>query len=87
LNLFGRSQHEIHNELVDGFMETWKRKNLPNIKTISSDIEDGSPPDPIKEINEVVQNIQFPHKEQCEACYRTVCRKGLDSLSQGFKLA
>jgi hypothetical protein len=67
LNLFGHSQHEIHNELVDGFMETWKRKNLPNIKTISSDIEDGSPPDPIKEINEVVQNIQFPHKEQCEA--------------------
>jgi hypothetical protein len=67
LNLFGRSQHEIHNELVDGLMETWKRKNLPNIKTISSDIEDGSPLDPIKEINEVVQNIQFPHKEQCEA--------------------
>jgi hypothetical protein len=67
LNLFGRSQHEIHNELVDGFIETWKRKNLPNIKVISSDIEDGSPPDPIKEINEVVQNIQFPHKEQCEA--------------------
>jgi hypothetical protein len=67
LNLFGRSQHEIHNELVDGFMETWKRKNLPNIKTISLDIEDGSPPDPIKEIDEMVHNIQFPHKEQCEA--------------------
>jgi hypothetical protein len=67
LNLFGRSQYEIHNELVDDFMETWRRKTLPNIKTISSDIEVDSPPDPIKEINEVVQNIQFPHKEQCEA--------------------
>jgi hypothetical protein len=67
LNLFGRSQHEIHNELVDGFMETWRRKNLPNIKTISSDIEIDAPSNPIKEINEVVQNIQFPHKEQCEA--------------------
>jgi hypothetical protein len=55
--MFGCSQHEIHNELVNGFMETWRRKNLPNIKTISSDIEVDSRLDPIKEINEVVQNI------------------------------
>jgi hypothetical protein len=67
LNLFGRSQHEIHNELVDGFMETWRRKNLLNIKTISSDIEIDAPSNPIKEINEVVRNIQFPQEKQCEA--------------------
>ena len=67
LNLFGRSQHEIHNELVDGFMETWRRKNLPNIKMISSDIEVDSPPDPIKEINEIVQNMQPSQEKPCEA--------------------
>ena len=57
LNLFGRSQQEIHNELVDNFMETWRRKNLPNIKTISSNIEVDAPSDPIKEINEIIQNM------------------------------
>jgi hypothetical protein len=30
-------------------METWRRKNLPNIKTISSDIEVDTPSDPIEE--------------------------------------
>jgi hypothetical protein len=67
LNLFGRSQQEIHNELVDNFMETWRRKNLPNIKTISSDIEVDAPSDPIKEINEIVQNMQPSQEEPCEA--------------------
>jgi hypothetical protein len=67
LNLFGRSQHEIHNELVDNFMETWRRKNLPNIKTISSDIEVDTPPDPIKELNEITQNMQPSQEEPCEA--------------------
>jgi hypothetical protein len=67
LNLFGRSQQEIHNELIDNFMETWRRKNLPNIKIISSDIEVDAPSDPIKEINEIVQNIQPSQEEPCEA--------------------
>jgi hypothetical protein len=67
LNLFGRSQQEIHNELVDNFMETWRRKNLPNIKTISSDIEVDAPSDPIKELNEIVQNMQPSQEEPCEA--------------------
>ena len=57
LNLFGRSQHEIHNELVDSFMETWRRKNLPNIKTISSDIEVDSPPYSIQELKEIILNM------------------------------
>jgi hypothetical protein len=61
LKRFGYDRSEIHNELVDGFMETWRRKNLPNIKTINSDIEVDSPPDPIEEINEIIQNVQaFP---------------------------
>ena len=53
LNLFGCNQQELHNELVDNFMETWRRKNLPNIKTISSDLEVDAPSDPIKELNEI----------------------------------
>jgi hypothetical protein len=66
LNLFGRSQHEIHNELVDSFMETWRRKNLPNIKTISSDIEVDAPSNPIEEFKEIIQNVQLSQEEQCE---------------------
>ena len=57
LNLFGRSQQEVHDELVDNFMETWRRKNLLNIKTINSDLEVDAPSDPIKEINEIIQNM------------------------------
>jgi hypothetical protein len=67
LNLFGRSQQEVHNELVDIFMETWRKKNLPNIKTISSDIEVDAPSDPIKELNEITQNMQPSQEEPCEA--------------------
>jgi hypothetical protein len=67
LNLFGRSQQEIHNELVDIFMETWRRKNLPDIETISSDIEVDIPSDPIEELNETIQNMQPSHEEQLEA--------------------
>jgi hypothetical protein len=37
--MFGRGQQELHNELVDIFMETWRNKNLSYIETISSDIE------------------------------------------------
>jgi hypothetical protein len=48
LERFGDDQDEIYNELVDDFMEKWKRKNLPDIKTISSDIMIDSPPDPIE---------------------------------------
>jgi hypothetical protein len=66
LNLFGRNQQELHNELVDNFMETWRNKNLPNIETVSSDIEVDAPSDPIKELNEITQNMQFAHVEPCE---------------------
>jgi hypothetical protein len=62
LNLFGRSQQEVHDELVDNFMETWRRKNLPNIETISSDIEVDAPSDPIEELKEIIRNMQFPRK-------------------------
>jgi hypothetical protein len=64
---FGRNRNSVYNELVDDFMETWERKNLLSTRTTNSDTEVDSPPDPIKEINEVVQNIQFPHEERCEA--------------------
>jgi hypothetical protein len=67
LNLFGCNQQELHNELVDNFMETWRNKNLPNIETVSSDMEIGAPSDPIKELNEITQNIQPSQEEPCEA--------------------
>jgi hypothetical protein len=67
LDLFGRGQQEVHDELVDNFMETWRRKNLPNIETISSDIEVDAPSDPIEELNEITQNMQPSQEEQCGA--------------------
>jgi hypothetical protein len=66
LNMFGRGQQELHSELVENFMETWRNKNLSYIETISSDIEVDIPSNPIKEINEVVQNMQLSQEEPCE---------------------
>jgi hypothetical protein len=66
LRLFGRSQQEVHDELVDIFMETWRRKNLSHIETISSDSEVDIPSNPIEEFNETVQNIQPSQEEPCE---------------------
>jgi hypothetical protein len=48
LKRFGHDQSEVYDELVDDFMETWKRKNLLALKTINSDIEVDTPPDPIE---------------------------------------
>jgi hypothetical protein len=67
LEIFGDDQDEIYVELVDDFMDKWKRKNLLAIKTTSSDREVDSPPDPIEELKEVIHNMQFSHEEQCEA--------------------
>jgi hypothetical protein len=66
LDMFGHGQQEVHDELVGNFMETWRNKNLSNIETISSDIEADAPSDPIREINEVVQNMQPSQEEPCE---------------------
>jgi hypothetical protein len=67
LERFGDDQDEIYSELIDDFMGKWKRKNLSNIETISSDIEVDIPPDPIEELKETIINMQFAHEEQCEA--------------------
>jgi hypothetical protein len=66
LSLFGRSQQVVHDELVDNFMETWRKKNLSYIETISSDSEVDIPSNPIEEFNETVQNIQPSQEEPCE---------------------
>jgi hypothetical protein len=66
LERFGDDQDEIYSELVDEFMGKWKRKNLSNIETISSDIEVDIPPDPIEELKETIINMQFAHDEQYE---------------------
>jgi hypothetical protein len=67
LERFGDDQDEIYSELIDDFMGKWKRKNLSNIKTTSSDIEVDIPPDPIEELKETITNMQFAHEEPCEA--------------------
>jgi hypothetical protein len=66
LERFGDDQDEIYSELIDDFMGKWKRRNLSNIDTISSDIEVDDPPNPIEEFNETVQNIQPSQDEPCE---------------------
>jgi hypothetical protein len=66
LKLFGRSQQEVHDELVDIFMETWRKKNLSYMETISSDSEVDIPSNPIEEFNETVQNIQPSQEEPYE---------------------
>jgi hypothetical protein len=66
LDRFGDDRDEIHNELVDDFVEKWKRKNLLAIETISSDIEVDTPPDPIEELKEKILNMQYAHAKQCE---------------------
>jgi hypothetical protein len=66
LNMFGCGQQELHNELVDIFMETWKNKNLSYMETISSDSEVDIPSSPIEELNEIIQNIQPCQEEQYE---------------------
>jgi hypothetical protein len=62
----GVCQQEVHDELVDIFMETWRKKNLSYMETISSDSEVDIPSNPIEEFNETVQNIQPSQEEPCE---------------------
>jgi hypothetical protein len=57
LEIFGDYRDEIYNELVDDFVEKWKRKSLPDIETISSDIEIDTPLDPIEELKEIILNM------------------------------
>jgi hypothetical protein len=66
LDMFGYGQQELHDELVDNFMETWRKKNLSYMETISSDSEVDIPSNPIEEFNETVQNIQPSQEEPCE---------------------
>jgi hypothetical protein len=72
LEIFGDDRDETYNELVDSFMENWKKKNLPDIKTVSSDIEIDTPLDPIEELKEIILNMQLAHAEQFEAMEDTL---------------
>jgi hypothetical protein len=67
LERFGDDQDEIYVELVDDFMDKWKRKNLLAIKTTNSDREVDSPPNPSEDLKEVIHNMQFSHEKQYEA--------------------
>jgi hypothetical protein len=66
LDMFGCGQQELHCELVENFMETWKFKNLSHMETISSDSEVDFPSNPIEDFNESVQNMQLSQEEPCE---------------------
>jgi hypothetical protein len=50
LEKFGDDQDEIYIELVDDFMDKWKRKNLLAVKTTNSYIEVDTPPDPLRSL-------------------------------------
>ena len=86
LERFGDDQDEIYSELIDDFMGKWKGKNLSNIETISSGIEVDAPSDPIKEINEIVQNMQPSQEEPCEAMNEqfVAIEDQLDVIDDGF---
>jgi hypothetical protein len=61
LEIFGHDRDEVYNELVDDFVEKWKRKNLLAIETTSSDIKIDAPPSPIEELKEIILNMQYSH--------------------------
>jgi hypothetical protein len=48
--MFSNEAGMFPHELVDDFMERWKGKNLQDMDTISLDMEEDTPPDPIKEL-------------------------------------
>jgi hypothetical protein len=56
LERWGDDQVETYNELVDAFMEKWKEKELPDIKTDSSDIKMDAP---IEKVVEDVETAEF----------------------------
>jgi hypothetical protein len=66
LGMFGHDRDEIYSELVDDFVEKWKRKNLLAVEITSSDIKIDAPSNTIEEIQEVIQNMHLPQEEQCE---------------------
>jgi hypothetical protein len=61
LERWGDDQIETYNELVDSFMEKWKEKELLDIETINSDIKIDTSPDPIEDLKEIIQTMQFSH--------------------------
>jgi hypothetical protein len=54
-------------ESDDDSMERWRRNYLPDMDTISSDTEKDTPPDPIKELEEIILNMHYAHTKQLEA--------------------
>jgi len=67
LEIFGHDRDEVYNELVDDFVEKWKRKNLLAIETTSSDIKIDAPLSSIEELKEIIMNMQYSHTKQLEA--------------------
>jgi hypothetical protein len=71
LEMFGHDRDKVYNELVEDFMEKW-RNNLLNIKTTNSYIAVDSPPDPSKDLEEIIVNIQLAPAKQFEALNKQI---------------
>ena len=56
-------------ESDDDFMEIWRRKYLPDMDTINSDTEEDTPPDPIKELKEIILNMHYTHTKQLKVLH------------------
>jgi hypothetical protein len=56
-------------ESDDDFMERWRGKHLPDMDTINLDTEEDTPPDPIKELKEIILNMHYAHTKQLEAMH------------------
>jgi hypothetical protein len=57
------NQVKTCNELIDAFMEKWKDKEPPDIKTVSSDNKDASP-DSNKVLKDVCKAMEFIYAKQ-----------------------
>jgi hypothetical protein len=58
---------KTYNELIDAFMEKWKEKEPPDIKTISPDTKIDASPDSNKKFKEVIQAMEFIYAKQLKA--------------------
>jgi len=56
-------QVKTYNELIDAFMEKWKEKKPPDIKSISPYTKIDTSPDSIEKIKEIIQAMQFAHEK------------------------
>jgi hypothetical protein len=55
-----------YNELIDAFMEKWKKDSL-NINTVNSDVKKDASPDSNQKFKEIIQAMEFIYAKQLKA--------------------